>query len=39
VGQLPPINTSLVAFYNVENPRNIGPDWTLRFTLQLLFPR
>jgi hypothetical protein len=39
VGSLPPMNTSLVAFYNVENPRNVGPDWTLRFTLQFLFPR
>jgi hypothetical protein len=38
-GSLPPMNTSLVAFYNVENPRNVGPDWTLRFTLQFLFPR
>jgi hypothetical protein len=39
VGSLPPINASLAAFYNVENPSNIGPDWTLRFTLQFLFPR
>ena len=39
LGSLPPINSSLVAFYNVENPSNIGPDWTLRFTLQFLFPR
>ena len=39
VGSLPPINSSLVAFYNVENPSNVGPDWTLRFTIQFLFPR
>ncbi len=39
LGSLPPINASLAAFYNVENPSNIGPDWTLRFTLQFLFPR
>ena len=38
VGSLPPINSSLTAFYNVENPSDIGPDWTLRFTLQFLFP-
>ena len=39
VGSLPPINSSLQAFYNVENPSNVGPDWSLRFTLQFLFPR
>jgi len=39
VGSLPPINASLAAFYNVENPSNVGPDWSLRFTLQFLFPR
>ncbi len=39
VGSLPPMNTSLAAYYNVENPKNVGPDWSLRFTLQLLFPR
>jgi len=39
LGSLPPMNVSLAAFYNVENPRNVGPDWTLRFTFQLLFPR
>ncbi len=39
LGSLPPMNLSLAAFYNVENPRNVGPDWTLRFTFQLLFPR
>ncbi len=39
LGSLPPMNASLAAFYNVENPKNVGPDWSLRFTLQLLFPR
>jgi len=39
IGSLPPMNSSLQAFYNVENPDNVGPDWSLRFTLQLLFPR
>ena len=33
-----PINTSLQAFYNVEKP-NSGGDWTLRFQVQLLFPK
>jgi len=31
-------NASLQAFDNVVTPDN-GPDWQLRFTLQLLFPR
>ncbi len=38
-GSLPPMNASLAAFYNVEKPGNVGPDWSLRFTLQLLFPK
>ena len=33
-----PINTSLQAYYNVEKP-DLGPDWTLRFQVQLLFPK
>ena len=33
-----PINTSLQAFYNVETTE-LGPDWTIRFQFQLLFPR
>ncbi len=39
VGALPPMNSSLQAFYNVENPSNVGPAWSLRCQLQLLFPR
>jgi hypothetical protein len=39
LGSLPPTNASLAAFYNVENPDNVGPEWSLRFTLQFLFPR
>ena len=27
------------AFYNVEKPDEIGPDWSVRFQLQLFFPR
>ncbi len=33
------INAQVQAFYNVESPDNIGPDWTLRFQLQFLFPK
>jgi len=33
------INAQVQAFYNVESPANIGPDWTLRFQLQFLFPK
>ncbi len=39
LGQMPPMNMSLSGFYNVEKPDNVGPDWSLRFTVQLLFPR
>ena len=34
-----PVNLSLAGFYNVEKPDDIGPEWSVRFTLQLLFPR
>jgi hypothetical protein len=34
-----PINASLQAFYNVVKPDIVGPDWTIRFTVQFLFPR
>jgi hypothetical protein len=33
-----PVNLSLAGFYNVEKPDDIGPEWSVRFTLQLLFP-
>jgi hypothetical protein len=33
-----PMNAQAQAFYNVEKPEN-GPDWTLRFQLQFLFPK
>ena len=39
LGALPPMNSSLQAFYNVEDPSNVGPEWSIRFQLQLLFPR
>jgi hypothetical protein len=34
-----PINASLQGYYNVEKPDHIGPEWTIRFTIQFLFPR
>jgi len=37
VGKLP-LNTSLQGYYNIESPE-IGPEWQLRFQVQLLFPR
>ncbi len=33
-----PMNASLQYFYNVEHP-SIGPEWSIRFQLQLLFPK
>ncbi len=34
-----PVNVSLQGYYNVEKPDLVGPEWSLRLTLQLLFPR
>ena len=33
-----PINASLQSYYNVESP-SLGPDWSLRFQVQFLFPQ
>jgi len=33
-----PLNAQLGAYYNAERPKG-GPDWTLRFQLQFLFPK
>jgi hypothetical protein len=33
-----PVNTQLQAFYNVEKP-DLAADWSLRFQVQLLFPK
>jgi hypothetical protein len=33
-----PVNTSFQAFYNVERPTG-GPEWSVRFNFQFLFPR
>lgn len=38
IGQQP-VNAQFQAFYNVEKPDEIGPDWSARFQMQLLFPR
>lgn len=38
IGKLP-VNMQLQAFYNVEKPDNLGPDWTLRFQVQMLLPK
>jgi hypothetical protein len=34
-----PINASLQSYYNVEEPDNLDPEWSIRFTLQFWFPR
>jgi hypothetical protein len=33
-----PVNAQIGAYYNVVRP-DFGPDWSIRFQLQLLFPR
>jgi hypothetical protein len=33
-----PMNAQVQSFYNVEHPK-FGPDWSLRFQLQFLFPQ
>jgi hypothetical protein len=37
VGKLP-INGNMQAFYNTDKP-DMGPDWSFRFQLQLMFPK
>lgn len=34
-----PMNVQIQGFGNVEKPENIGPDWSLRFQVQFLFPK
>lgn len=34
-----PVNISLQGYYNVEEPDDFGPEWSIRFTMQFLFPR
>ena len=38
MGRLP-VNLSLAGFYNIVEPDNVGPEWSVRFNFQLLFPR
>ena len=38
IGKLP-VNMQGQAFYNVEKPDDLGPDWTLRFQVQVLLPK
>jgi len=34
-----PLNMQFQAFYNVEKPDDIGPEWSTRLQLQFLFPK
>ena len=34
-----PINASVQGFYNIEEPDNIGPEWSVRAVVQFMFPR
>jgi len=34
-----PVNASLQAYYNVAHPEDLGPEWSMRFQLQFLFPK
>ena len=34
-----PVNGGLQAYYNVVEKPRFGPDWSLRFTVALLFPK
>jgi hypothetical protein len=38
IGKLP-INANFHGYYNAVKPDNIGPEWSLRFTLQFMFPK
>jgi hypothetical protein len=34
-----PVNASLQAYYNVANPEDLGPEWSIRAQVQFLFPK
>ena len=34
-----PMNGQFQAFYNVVEPDDLGPKWSLRLQLQLMFPK
>jgi len=33
------LNMQLQSFYNIEEPDDIGPEWSIRFQVQFLFPK
>ena len=33
------MNMQLQSFYNIEEPDDIGPEWSIRFQVQFLFPK
>jgi hypothetical protein len=33
------VNAQVQAFYNVAHPEKLGPEWSIRFQVQLLFPQ
>jgi hypothetical protein len=39
VGGKLPVNAQLQAFYNVASPEDLGPDWSIRFQMQFMFPK
>jgi hypothetical protein len=34
-----PVNMQMQAFYNVEKPDDLGPEWSTRFQMQFMFPK
>jgi len=34
-----PVDIQLQAFYNVVHPDNLGPEWSMRFQVKLMFPK
>jgi hypothetical protein len=34
-----PVNVSLQSYYNIAYSDTIGPEWSIRFAFQLLFPK
>jgi len=34
-----PVNMQFQTFYNIEKPDDIGPDWSTRIQMQLMFPK
>jgi hypothetical protein len=38
IGKLP-VNAQIQAYYNVIQPDDLGPDWSMRLQVQFLFPK